>query len=106
MPIAMVVDPTNNFLYVRERRRRARFLDLRSTPARARLAGLSPANQPTGSQPVAMALHPSVNHTGQFLLHVEHVGQHFGLYLEHHQRSNQQSDHRNRTAAPSGMAVQ
>jgi hypothetical protein len=65
-PVAMVVDPTNNFIYVVSQGSNQVFGFHIGTTA-GTLTALSPANQPTGSQPVGLALHPSVNNTGQFL---------------------------------------
>jgi len=65
-PVAMVVDPTNNFLYVVSELS-SQVFGFRINTTAGTLTTLSPASQPTGSQPVAMALHPSVNNTGQFL---------------------------------------
>jgi len=65
-PIGMVVDPTNNFLYVMAEGTSQVFA-FRINSAAGTLGPLSPANLSTGSQPVALALHPSVNNTGQFL---------------------------------------
>jgi hypothetical protein len=65
-PVAMLVDPTNNFLYV------ACYISnqvfgYRITATSGTLTTLAPANQPTGSQPVSMAMHASVNSIGQSL---------------------------------------
>ena len=69
-PVAMLVDPTNNFLYVVSQGSNQVFAFRINTTA-GTLSALTPANQPTGSQPVAMAMHPSVyidgTYTGQFL---------------------------------------
>ena len=66
-PVAMVVDPTNNFLYVASEGSSQVFGFKINTTA-GTLTALSPnPNLPTGSQPVSMALHPTVNNTGQFL---------------------------------------
>jgi hypothetical protein len=65
-PVAMVVDPTNNFLYVASEGSNQVF-GFRINAGAGALTALSPANLPTGSQPVAMALHPTINNTGQFL---------------------------------------
>lgn len=65
-PVEMVVDPTNNFLYVLCYLSNQVWGYHIGTTA-GTLTALAPANQPTGSQPVSMALHPSVNNTGQFL---------------------------------------
>jgi hypothetical protein len=65
-PVAMVVDPTNNFLYVASEGSSQVFGFKINTTA-GTLTALSPPNLPTGSRPVALALHPSVKNTGQFL---------------------------------------
>jgi hypothetical protein len=66
-PIAMMVDPRNKFLYVASQGSSQVFGFQINTGA-GTLTGLSPnPNLPTGSQPVALALHPTVNNTGQFL---------------------------------------
>jgi hypothetical protein len=65
-PIAMVVDPTNNFLYVVCYGSNQVF-GYRINTSSGALAGVSPVSEPTGLQPVALALHPSVGNTGQFL---------------------------------------
>jgi Lactonase, 7-bladed beta-propeller len=63
-PVAIVVDPTNNFLYVACEDSNQVFGFRITTPTGVLTA---PANQSTGSQPVALALHPSVGSSGQFL---------------------------------------
>jgi len=64
-PIAMAVDSTNTFLYVAcENSSQVFGYKIGSAGA---LTVTSPSNQPTGSRPVALALHPSVNATGEFL---------------------------------------
>jgi hypothetical protein len=65
-PVAMVVDPTDSFLYV------VCYVANQVwaygiTTTTGELAVLSPPNEATGLSPVAIALHPSVNNTGQFL---------------------------------------
>jgi len=65
-PVAMAVDPTNNFLYVVSEGTSQLFGFKIATTA-GTLTTLNPPNQGTGSQPVALALHPTVNNTGQFL---------------------------------------
>jgi len=67
-PVAMVVDPTNSFLYV-VAQGTSQVFGFHISAAAGTLTALSPANYPTGSgaQPGALALHPSVNNTGQFL---------------------------------------
>lgn len=65
-PVALVVDPTNSFIYVVSELS-SQVFGFKINTGAGTLTALSPANLPTGSQPVAMALHPSVNNTGQFL---------------------------------------
>lgn len=66
-PIAMVVDPTNRFLYVAAADS-GRVYGFTINTGAGTLAALNPnPNLPTGSNPVSMALHPTVNNTGQFL---------------------------------------
>jgi hypothetical protein len=65
-PVAMVVDPTNNFLYVVCYISNQVF-GYRINTTAGTLTALTPVNEPTGSQPVALALHPSVGNAGQFL---------------------------------------
>jgi len=65
-PVAMVVDPTNQFLYAVAQGTSQVFGFKISTTA-GTLTAVTPANLPTGLQPAALALHPSVNNTGQFL---------------------------------------
>jgi Lactonase, 7-bladed beta-propeller len=65
-PIAMVVDPTNKFLYaVAEGSSQVFGFNINTAGT---LSALSPnPSLPTGSHPVSMAFHPTVNNTGQFL---------------------------------------
>ncbi len=67
-PVAMVVDPTNSFLYV-VAQGTSQVFGFRISAGAGTLTALSPASYPTGagSQPGALALHPTVNNTGQFL---------------------------------------
>jgi hypothetical protein len=66
-PVAMVVDPTNKFLYAVAEGSSQVFGFTINTGA-GTLSALNPnPNLPTGSHPVSMALHPTVNNTGQFL---------------------------------------
>jgi Lactonase, 7-bladed beta-propeller len=65
-PVGMVVDPTNSFLYVVCYGQSAVY-GYHIENSTGVLTALSPANQQTGAQPVALAVHPSVNNTGQFL---------------------------------------
>jgi 6-phosphogluconolactonase (cycloisomerase 2 family) len=65
-PVGMAVDPTNAFLYVVCYGQSAVYgYHINNTVGT--LTALTPANQQTGAQPVALALHPSVRNTGQFL---------------------------------------
>ena len=61
-PVAMVVDPTNNFLYV-VNEVSSNVYGFRINTTAGTLTPLNPANLATGSQPVAMAMHSS----GKFL---------------------------------------
>src|SRR5579859_219258 len=65
-PVGMAVDPTNSFLYVACYGQNAVY-GYHIANNTGVLTALSPSSQQTGSQPVALALHPSVNNTGQFL---------------------------------------
>ena len=66
-PIAMVVDPQNKFLYVASEGS-SQVFGFTINPGAGTLTALNPnPNLPTGSHPVSMALHPTVNNTGQFL---------------------------------------
>ncbi len=61
-PVEMLVDPTNNFLYV-VCEDSNQVYGYRINTTAGTLTALSPANEPTGSQPVALAMHSS----GKFL---------------------------------------
>jgi hypothetical protein len=65
-PLQMITDPTNNFLYVLSQGS-SQVFGFRISTTTGTLSVLSPPSQPTGNGPVAMALHPSVNNTGQYL---------------------------------------
>ena len=65
-PVQMLVDPTKNFLYVLSEGANTVY-GFQINTAVGTLAAQNPANQQTGSLPVSMAIHPSVNNTGQFL---------------------------------------
>jgi hypothetical protein len=65
-PLAMVVDPTNNFIYVMSKGQ-SQVSGFQINTTAGTLTALSPPNLPTGSQPVAMAMHASVNSAGQAL---------------------------------------
>jgi len=61
-PVAMTVDPTNNFLYV-VNRLSSSVSSFRINPTTGALSALNPATVSTGSEPVAIAMHSS----GKFL---------------------------------------
>src|SRR5271165_2646470 len=65
-PAAMVIDPTNNYLYVASQVSNQVY-GFRISTSVGTLTPLSPASQSTGSQPAALAMHPSVFSTGEFL---------------------------------------
>jgi hypothetical protein len=65
-PVAMVVDPTNSFLYVVYYMTN-QVWGYSIAESTGKLTPLNPSNLATGTSPVAMALHASVNNTGQFL---------------------------------------
>jgi hypothetical protein len=65
-PLEMVVDPTNSFLYVlSEGSNQVAGFKIATTGGT--LAKLAPPSQPTGSEPVAMSMYPSLNNSGLFL---------------------------------------
>lgn len=66
-PVAMVVDPTNNYLYVVSELSNQVF-GYRITSTTGLLNALSPAYQPSqGSQPVALAMQPSETASNEYL---------------------------------------
>ncbi len=66
-PVAMVVDPTNKFLYVAAAGS-GQVYGFTIDTGSGKLTALSPNPYlPTGTNPVSMALHPTVDNTGQFL---------------------------------------
>jgi hypothetical protein len=65
-PVAMLVDPTNNFLYVLSEGSNTLY-GFRINTTAGTLTALSPASEPTGSQPVALALQTPVGSSAQFL---------------------------------------
>jgi 6-phosphogluconolactonase (cycloisomerase 2 family) len=65
-PVAMIVDPTSHFLYVLCYMG-SNVWGYSITASTSVLTSLNPPNLTTGSLPVSMAFHPSVNNTGQFL---------------------------------------
>ena len=65
-PVAMLVDPTNNFLYVVSEGSNTVY-GFRINTTSGTFTALTPASQPTGSQPVALALQTPVGSSPQFL---------------------------------------
>jgi hypothetical protein len=65
-PAAMLVDPTNNFLYVMSSGQNE-VSGFKINTTAGSLTSLNPPNLPTGSQPVSMAMHAAVNSVGQGL---------------------------------------
>jgi 6-phosphogluconolactonase (cycloisomerase 2 family) len=65
-PVAILVDPTNAFMYVacRESNQVFAFGIGNNT---GKLTALNPASQPTGASPVALALHASTNSSTEYL---------------------------------------
>jgi 6-phosphogluconolactonase (cycloisomerase 2 family) len=66
IPVAMLVDPTNNFLYVLSEGSNTLY-GFRINTTAGSLGALTPASQPTGSQPVALALQPPLGNSAQFI---------------------------------------
>ena len=65
-PVAMLVDPTNNFLYVLSEGSNTLY-GFRINTTAGTLTALTPASEPTGSQPVALALQTPVGSSAQFI---------------------------------------
>jgi len=65
-PVAMLVDPTNSFLYVLCYQS-SQVYGFKIAGSVGTLSALTPANQPTGTQPVAMAIHNNYNASGEFI---------------------------------------
>jgi len=65
-PLAMLVDPTNNFLYVASNGSSQVFAFQVATGT-GLLSPLSPASGPTGAQPVALAMQTNFNATSNFI---------------------------------------
>jgi 6-phosphogluconolactonase (cycloisomerase 2 family) len=63
----MLADPTNNFLYALSENSNQVFAFIIGTTTGELTALPVTPNQPTGTLPVSMALHPSVSNTGQYL---------------------------------------
>jgi hypothetical protein len=112
-PGQMVVDPTNNFLYVASAFSSQVFGFHINTSA-GTLNALAPASSPTGTDPVSLVLLPSVNSVGQ---NFNGYGQF--LFVSNNGSSNIQGFTLNTTdgamgnqitviapASPSGMAIQ
>jgi len=65
-PVAMLVDPTNSFLYVACNGSNQVY-GFGIGPSSGNLSALSPAYQQTGLQPVALAMHGGANSNSEFL---------------------------------------
>jgi 6-phosphogluconolactonase (cycloisomerase 2 family) len=102
----MLVDPTNSFLYVASQGSNQVFGFLINTGA-GKLTALSGSPQYSqGSQPVSIALHPSVNNTGQFLFVSNSTSQTIGGFTLSTTTGSMSSPTSTITpAAPSGMAA-
>jgi Lactonase, 7-bladed beta-propeller len=72
-PSAMLVDPSNSFLYVACTGSNSVY-GFRMTTTTGVLTALSPATQPTGASPVALAIHPNYNAGAEFLYVSNNVG--------------------------------
>jgi hypothetical protein len=105
-PFSMLVDPTNSFLYVASQGSNQVFGFLINTGA-GKLTALSGSPQYSqGSQPVSIALHPSVNNTGQFLFVSNSTSQTIGGFTLSTTTGSMSSPTSTITpAAPSGMAA-
>jgi hypothetical protein len=104
-PVAMLVDPTNSFLYVVSEGS-SQVFGFRIGTTAGTLTALSPANESSqGSQPVSIALHPSVNNTGQFLFVSNTSGNIAGFTLNTTSGSMSSPTSTVAPATPSGLAV-
>src|ERR1035438_8980746 len=65
-PSAMLVDPSNSFLYIACAGSNAVY-GFHMTTGTGLLQGLTPASMPTGGTPVALAMHPNFNNGAEFL---------------------------------------
>ena len=65
-PVAMLVDPTNSFMYVACRGSNQVFAFSMGSSS-GKLTALNPANQPTGAVPVDLAMHGSTKSSTEFL---------------------------------------
>jgi len=72
-PIAMLADPSNTFLYVACNVGNNVY-GFTMTTATGILVSLSPALQPTGTGPVALAMHPSSNVSNEYLYVANNAG--------------------------------
>jgi Lactonase, 7-bladed beta-propeller len=72
-PVSMLVDPTNSFLYVLCNQS-SQVYGFKIAGTVGTLSALTPANQPTGTQPVAMAIHNNYNASGEFIYTSNQVG--------------------------------
>jgi 6-phosphogluconolactonase (cycloisomerase 2 family) len=101
----MLVDPTNSFLYVVSEGS-SQVFGFRIGTTAGTLTALSPANESSqGSQPVSIALHPSVNNTGQFLFVSNTSGNIAGFTLNTTSGSMSSPTSTVAPATPSGLAV-
>jgi len=66
-PVAMVVDPTNSFLYALSSGGSSAVYGFTINETAGTLTPLPTPSEPTGAQPVGLALQPSVGNLGQFL---------------------------------------
>jgi 6-phosphogluconolactonase len=99
--VGMVVDPTNNFLYVVCEVQNAVY-GYRIFSTTGVLTVQSPANQQTGSQPVALAIHSS----GKFLYTSNSTANNIsGFTLSTTSGSMSALNPVNSPAGPSGMAA-
>lgn len=73
-PIAMVVDPSNSFLYVASYAS-SQIFAFHIATGTGLLSALAPASEPTGAQPVALAMHGNYNVSGEFLYTSNNNGQ-------------------------------
>jgi hypothetical protein len=66
-PVAMVVDPTNSFLYALSSGGSSAVYGFTINETAGTLTPLPTPSEPTGAQPVGLALQPSIGNLGQFL---------------------------------------
>jgi hypothetical protein len=76
-PVQMLVDPTKNFLYVLSEGANTVYESQINTASGTLTP---PTNQQTGTGPVSMAIHGSVNNTGQFLYVSNNVSDSVSVY--------------------------